>query len=125
MGDKNVQDYWREFKSDTGRFCKGLGANINSQIKKDKRLLLDKLKRMDKIEEENGFTTMQWQERYGVEKQLEEIYRFEEIQWQRRGGVKWILKGDSNNGYFHDVDNGRKKCTIFSLENHYKKVVIF
>jgi hypothetical protein len=31
--------------------------------------------------------------------------------------VKWILKGDSNNNYFHGVASGRKKkCTIFSLE---------
>jgi hypothetical protein len=52
-----------------------------------------------------------------LERQLEEIFEFEETQWQRRGGVKWILKGDSNNGYFHGVASGRnKKCTIFSLE---------
>jgi hypothetical protein len=36
-GSKKVQDYWRELKSDTRRFCKGWGANINSQIKKDKK----------------------------------------------------------------------------------------
>jgi hypothetical protein len=34
---------------------------------------------MDRLEEENGFNIMQWQERYEVEKQLEEIYQFEEI----------------------------------------------
>jgi hypothetical protein len=34
-----------------------------------------------------------------------------------REGVKWILKGDSNNEYFHGVANGRKKtCAIFSME---------
>jgi hypothetical protein len=121
--DKNVQDYWRELKADTRKFCKGWGANINSQIKRDKKLLLDKLERMDKMEEENGFNIMQWQERYGVEKQLEEIYQFEEIQWQRRGGVNWILKGDSNNGYFHNIANGRKKkCAIFSLEDGNREI---
>jgi hypothetical protein len=58
-----------------------------------------------------------------VEKQLEEIYQFEEIQWQRRGGVKWVLKGDSNNSYFHGVANGRKKkCTIFSLEDEGREI---
>jgi hypothetical protein len=78
---------------------------------------------MDKMEEETGFNTIQWQERYGVEKQLEEIYQFEEIQWQRRGGVKWVLKGDSNNSYFHGVANGRKKkCTIFSLEDEGREI---
>jgi hypothetical protein len=41
-----------------------------------------------------------------MERQLEEIFEYEELQWQRRGGVKWILKGDSNNGYFHGVASG-------------------
>jgi hypothetical protein len=36
-GSKKVQDYWRELKYVTRRFCKGWGANINSQIKKDKK----------------------------------------------------------------------------------------
>jgi hypothetical protein len=84
---------------------------------------MGKMKRMDKMEEETGFNTIQWQERYGVEKQLEEIYQFEEIQWQRRGGVKWVLKGDSNNSYFHGVANGtKKKCTIFSLEDEDREI---
>jgi hypothetical protein len=84
---------------------------------------MGKMKRMDKMEEEKGFNTTQWQERYEVEKQLEEIYQFEEIQWQRRGGVKWVLKGDSNNSYFHGVANGtKKKCTIFSLEDEDREI---
>jgi hypothetical protein len=36
-GSKKVQDYWRELKYFTRRFCKGWRANINSQIKKDKK----------------------------------------------------------------------------------------
>jgi hypothetical protein len=35
----------------------------------------------------------------------------------KKRGVKWILKGDSNNSYFHGVASGRKKkCTIFFVE---------
>jgi hypothetical protein len=38
-------------------------------------------------------------------------------------GVNWILKGDSNNGYFHNIANGRKKkCTIFSLEHENREI---
>jgi hypothetical protein len=67
--------------------------------------------------------TQQWQERYNIESQLEKIYHFEEVRWQRRGGVKWILKGDSNNGYFHGIANNRKKkCTIFSLEDGEREI---
>jgi hemerythrin superfamily protein len=41
---------------------------------------------MDREADASGLSASQWQERYNVEKQLEEIYQFEEIQWQRRGG---------------------------------------
>ena len=44
------------------------------------------------------------------------VYEAEELMWQRRGGENWLLKGDSNTGYFHGVANGRKrKCLIKSL----------
>jgi hypothetical protein len=114
-----VQDYWRDMKAATRKFCKGWGANVNSQIKREKRDLLKKLQDMDGVANERGLDASQWQEIYEVEDKLEKIYQFEEIQWQRRGSVNWILKGDSNNGYFsHNIANGRKKkCTIFSLED--------
>jgi hypothetical protein len=80
---------------------------------------------MDKREEEICFDTSQWQERYRVERQLENIYQFEEMQWQRRGGVKWILKGDTNSGYFHSIANDRKKkCTIFHWKMRAEKFVM-
>jgi hypothetical protein len=105
-------------KAATRKFCKGWGANVNSQIKREKKDLLKKLQDMDGVANERGLDASQWQERYEVEEKLERIYQFEEIQWQRRGSVNWILKGDTNNGYFHNVANGRKKkCTIFSLED--------
>ncbi|KAL6640643.1 hypothetical protein ACP70R_021766 [Stipagrostis hirtigluma subsp. patula] len=61
---------------------------------------------------------LEWETRYKLEDSLEEIYKLEEILWQRRGGENWILKGDSNTGYFHGIANGRKRrCTILKLED--------
>jgi hypothetical protein len=51
-GNNNVQDYWRELKVATRKFCKGWGANINSPKKRDKIIMVEKLKEMDKQEEE-------------------------------------------------------------------------
>jgi hypothetical protein len=119
----NIQDFWRELKADTRKFCKGWGANINIQKKKEKRLLLDKLKVMDKREETRGLDTSQWQERYRVEKQLEDIYHYEELQWQRRGGgVKWKLKGDANSTYFHSMA-GRRNVQYFHWKRRSEKCV--
>jgi hypothetical protein len=44
-----VQDYWRDVKAATRKFCKGWGANVNSQIKREKRYLLKKLQEMDRV----------------------------------------------------------------------------
>jgi hypothetical protein len=87
-GDSTIQDFWKEIKVYTRRFCRGWGANINSQIKKDKIDLLNKMKNLDMEMENNGLSASQWQQRYEWENDLERIYQFEEIQWQRRGGVK-------------------------------------
>lgn len=93
------------------------GANLGGQMKRDKTFLLSELQKLDKIAEETGLTSAQWNERYSMEEGLERIYSFEEIQWKRRYGEKWLLKGGSNTGYFHSVANGRKKkCTIVALE---------
>jgi exonuclease III len=55
-GDKNVQDFWRDLKADTRRFCKGWDANRNSGIKREKRIFLSEVKEMDKMEEDNAST---------------------------------------------------------------------
>ena len=61
----------------------------------------------------------EWERRYQLEKEIQEIFVTEEMYWQKQGGEKWILKGDTNNRFFHGVANGRKKkCTIFSLEDN-------
>lgn len=57
-----------------------------------------------------------WEARYQVEEELNQIYEMEELFWQKRGGETWLLQGDANTGYFHGIANGRKrKCFIRSL----------
>jgi hypothetical protein len=49
---------------------------------------------------------------------LEKIYSIEELHLKRRSGIKWTLKGDANNRFFHGAANGRRRRTsIFYLEN--------
>jgi hypothetical protein len=51
-----VQDYWRDVKAATRKFCKGWGANINSQVKKDKKILLSKLEEVDREADPSGLS---------------------------------------------------------------------
>jgi hypothetical protein len=59
-----------------------------------------------------------WLIRYNLEVELEKIYSIEELHLKRRSGIKWTLKGDANNRFFHGAANGRRRRTsIFYLEN--------
>jgi hypothetical protein len=113
---EHIQDFWRDVKAATRKFSRGWGRNFQAQIKRDKFALLEKIRILDKMAEKGSMTQHQWQERYNLEAKLEEVYGYEEIQLRRQSGVKWTLKGDANNSFFHGVANGRrKKCSIFSM----------
>jgi hypothetical protein len=47
-----------------------------------------------------------------------EIYEAETKMWRERSSEKWLLFGDNNSSYFHNIANGRKrKNTMYSLQN--------
>jgi len=60
----------------------------------------------------------EWNERIGVEVELESFIRIEEIYWKQRSVQKWILEGDANTHFFHQFANGRRrKSSITSLDS--------
>jgi hypothetical protein len=67
-GDENIQNFWKDIKTSTRRFSKGWGANLNSQMKKDKNKILEKLKMLDRETENNNLDESKWQQRYEWEK---------------------------------------------------------
>jgi hypothetical protein len=70
-GECAIQDFWRDIKAATRKYCKGWGANTQSQLKKDKSLLLEKIDSFDKEAESRGFDASHWQARYDLEAALE------------------------------------------------------
>jgi hypothetical protein len=118
-----IQDFWREMKAATRKFCKGWGINTQSQFKRDKKLLLERISELDSVAEARELSALQWQIRYGLEKELKKVYNLEELQLKRQSGIKWTLKGDANTSFFHGAANGRrKKCSIFYLEEEGTKI---
>jgi hypothetical protein len=65
-----IQDFWREMKAATRKFCKGWGINTQSQFKRDKKLLLERISELDSVAEARELSALQWQIRYGLEKEL-------------------------------------------------------
>jgi hypothetical protein len=96
----NVQDFWRDIKAATRRFGRGWRMNYQTQLKKDKSTLLEKIGNFDMAAELSIMNHQQWLERYNMEVELEQIYSYKEVQLRRQSGVKWTLKGDSNNNFF-------------------------
>lgn len=90
---------------------------VNAQKRRRKEIEL-KLTELDNIEERRDLFPQEWEIRYELEREVENIYLQEEIWWQRRGGEQWLLSGGGcNTSFFHKIANGRKrKSHIFSLQ---------
>lgn len=78
---------------------------------------MSRISLLDEWSDNRDLSQNEWEERYSLDKALQQILTNEEIQWQRRGGEKWLLQGDSNSNYFHKCANGRKrKMQVTMLE---------
>jgi plasmid maintenance system killer protein len=95
-----IHDFWKEIKSATRKFCRGWSAHFQSQLKKNKKNLLDKIEIIDKDSDLRELDVTQWQSRYNLEAELEQIYSLEELQLKRQSGIKWTLKGMPTIAFF-------------------------
>jgi hypothetical protein len=66
------------------QLSKGMGANLDSQIRRNKIRLLQELGDLDRKDEKEGLRDIEWKERYKIERELDEIHTYEESIWQKR-----------------------------------------
>lgn len=117
-------DHWHIISSKLRRTIKGWGQNNDSQQKKQKQDILKRIATLDDWSNSRPLAQIEWNERYALERMLQQILADEELQWQRRGGEKWILAGDSNSSFFHKCANGRRrKMKISMLEVDGQEIV--
>jgi hypothetical protein len=82
-----------------------------------KKEMLNRLTKLDDLSEANNVDKSHSEERYGVEAQLEHIYKAEKIFCQQKSKERWLLTGDANTTFFHTCANGRRrKIRICSLD---------
>jgi hypothetical protein len=71
--------------------------------------MLEKINELDREAEVRELNASQWPVRYGLEAKLEKVYSLEELHLKRQSEIKWTLKGDANNSFFHGAASGRRK----------------
>lgn len=108
-------DHWHIVSGKLRRAIKGWGQNIDSQQRRIKQDILGKIELLDEQSDTRSLTMSEWEERYSLDRDLQQILADEELQWQRRGGEKWLLEGGSNSNYFHKYANGRKRKMRVSM----------
>lgn len=114
--DSYILEFWNKKQAELTRFLKGWGINAHCERVRGKQVLQKKLEMIEAKALENELSPDEWQERYALENNLEQLYEMEELYWHNRSGGQWILEGDRNTDYCHRIANERKKrCSITSL----------
>jgi vacuolar-type H+-ATPase subunit E/Vma4 len=63
------------------QISKGMGANLDGQIRKERDRLLSVIKMSDEKAKSSALSEDGWRERYKIERQLEGIYSYVEKIW--------------------------------------------
>jgi hypothetical protein len=94
---------------------KGWGFNLTGFRKKRKQIIQEILMDLEEAEESGSRSADQLRVRMVLTTELYQIME-EELVWLQRSHETWLLKGDNNSEYFHQIANGKKrKQTIFHL----------
>jgi hypothetical protein len=109
-------EVWQGASAGLRRFLKGWSANLGSDKRREKELILSHIRVLDDRADSVGLSDDDWALRYHLEELIVLFYQREEEYWRQRGRLKWTLQGDANTKYLHAVVNGqRRKCTISTL----------
>jgi hypothetical protein len=91
---EDIQDFWKRLKNEMRQLCKGMSANLDGQIKRDKTRLLQDIKELDGKVYSQSMGEEEWTRMYNLERELEGIYTYEERIWSKRC---------SENGYYKEM----------------------
>jgi hypothetical protein len=80
-------------KKQLRQLSKGMGVNLDSQMKRKKKEILGRIEEMDDKAEAHGLCEEDWKWRYKLEGDLEEVLEYEEQIWQQRCSEQRVLRG--------------------------------
>jgi hypothetical protein len=71
---EEVQDFWKKLKKGVRQLSKGMSANMDGQMRRDKARLMHEIKDLDVKADGQGLDNSEWKRRYSLGRHLEEIY---------------------------------------------------
>ena len=98
------------------KFLRGWARHTTGMLKKEKERLCIIIDELDKLAEIRPLSAQEIEIKNQSNVQVGRMLREEELKWYQRSKAQFILQGDSNTRYFHNVANGRhRKKRIHSL----------
>jgi hypothetical protein len=93
--------------------------NIEVEMKKTKKCLVNEIDCWDLQAENQGFTPLEWEKRKDALSTLEKIWMMEEIKAKQRAREKKIKEGDKNTAYFFfaKASQKKRKKSVHCLDN--------
>jgi hypothetical protein len=75
---EKIQDFWKRLKKKIRQLSKGMGANLDRVMRKQKEELDSKIEGLDRKAKRQDLDSEEWKYRYKLERDLEDILAFEE-----------------------------------------------
>ncbi|XP_076884607.1 uncharacterized protein LOC143533846 [Bidens hawaiensis] len=77
--------------------------------------LYNRLNTLDICTEISTLTEQEDEERIVCKKRIEELEKSKLLDLKQNAGIKWVIEGDENSAYFHDIINCHKKTIEFMV----------
>lgn len=87
-------DRWHGCLALLRSFLKGWNVQRLGDHKRVKSELREELRKIGAQAETMDLSPQEWEHRYALERDLEQIYVMEESYWRQRAGKHWLLAGD-------------------------------